>query len=1006
MLVALAIALVVATPFAVARMTNPPKAEAQLGGAVGALLTTLSQTLCPVVTTLDNTVGDLPIVGEITGGLKALLCNLGAAEYRFHTVWEAPNGTKVVRTHNAVIGVPTLLNVDNTAGPELTGTIWPSGLTGLRMDIGRYGFPGPLPVSVEAVIKDPTGDLDKENIAFGYDQLGDNRSPQHFTAKLDLADLLVADEPGIAVDIVQKNPGDDTDLIASLFDGTPANRVDPTAGRVEFGNSPTNLGVDLTLADPLVATLRANVTGPVNAILTQKDGLEEKRFTARVEDIPNVMSLSIGQADPRIVYTGTNTVGVPQTIDRLTLNGTSTTPFFSRATNLNGNIEGLSSGTEFNLDQATNTVALNTTQPISLVELVAASRPPQGADLPAGGEQGAIIRDRTGEDFVIGARLRQLKSLSAGLAGPYTLHAETAGGPFGINARLEDLDGTVRIADLPTTLDLSADLLTGAITYTGNSTINSIDIDLTSTTPLFLGANQVGLLLQGVPTSFTVNLPTALSNFSFSANNPINKIEAFAKSPTATDDSSVLSPADAGAVLRKVGASTFLFARVFKLQQVDAGFDPVNVHAKMESGHRFVGDVIMEQPGGAPNLDLDATVTNLPADVTFGLGDDGTGGTKIDYTASDPINEISVNADGLGLLPGADPLHGVITTIPNEFHLKLPASGPVADFDIPSGQIGQIRVAAGALPLPDPSGDDNLTYRDIPGTFGISGRLSAIRDFSLGLDPIALVLGLSTNDSERKAIDADAQIQATAADPLQSILARLDKPSSQTTLNLTTADGEPTRMSYTGTDVINNIDLRAENLAGLPLIDGHLATIPEELDVCFDPGAGCQRSNPHNIGRREASNISLDIDDNNTSAAPLQLSAADIVTEPGADPIVIRGIRLHELGVDIGIDPEFDPPSDMNAHVFIDSDNRDFSVDQVTYDSIKHFALGTAADPARGDDRLVNLNGIACCPSLDTEARGSLHCGGRRQLDIEVLGVTLNLLDLPLVGQAVPLCSS
>ena len=60
------------------------------------LLSTLSQTLCPVVSNLDDAVAEVPVARDITGLLRALVCNLGALEFRFHTVWEGPGGQKVM----------------------------------------------------------------------------------------------------------------------------------------------------------------------------------------------------------------------------------------------------------------------------------------------------------------------------------------------------------------------------------------------------------------------------------------------------------------------------------------------------------------------------------------------------------------------------------------------------------------------------------------------------------------------------------------------------------------------------------------------------------------------------------------------------------------------------------------------------------------------------------------------------------------------------------------------
>ena len=956
------------------------------------LLGPLQELLCPVAAALHEVGQAVPPLDQVTSLLVALLCNIDRLSYSFHTVWEAPGGELVKRNHQAVVGVPTALDVDNRPGTDFTGTIdFALTLDTLNLKINRSGSEAnadALGASIEAVIEDPTGSAGKERIAFGYDQLGD-RAPRRFETQIGIPGLLGAGgDPVLDVDITQTNPGADTNIIGSFFDGPPEARQNLTEFRLEYANSPTVAGMLLTLADPLTAQLTTNVTGPVVAKLSDNEGAESFNARASIEDMPPVFNLEVGLENPRIVYTGDDGAGNPQGIEHLNLNVDSTSPIFARADTLRATIDGLPSNTQITVDQDGSQLGLVASQPIDSIEVVGGSEAEQPGDLPPAGIQGAHYFDRASEPFVLGARILELEQLTANLGDEIGISASTAGGPFDLLAKVEGLEVDAAIRDLPEDLNLTFDSATGSLGYSGSSGINDIDLDLISAEPLIAEATIVNLNLEDVPNAFTLGLAPGGNGLQFDSDNPLGLIEAKAKSPGATDESALIGASDSGAVLRDVGSEFFLFTRLFGLSELGVGLDPITLHSRMDAGRIFTIDAQTEQDGGGV-IDLEGTIDKLPS--VFDLGLAQSAGTELSLESNEKIDLLRLSANGLELLDGADDVEVAIHDIPTDVSVLLPETGPLADIDA-NDEIGQLRLAAaaGSATLPersiagDPVLNDLFGFRNLPGDIAIGVRLSAMSGMAVNLDPINI--SLDQDNALTRPITLDAAIDSDGN--TVNVDGLLDKPGDTTSMSVDLTPGQPTRLLFDDSHNMDNFDLVATGLPGVDNLNAQFDNLSKKMAICMAPNGSCQRTNPNPISGQSSQNgrpypaaVSLDFDDQGThgsgTGAAFRTTLNATVDLTGADPVQVTNLRFRNIAMDFGTGSNFSGTCTVGQSVprmymFFASRSHPFVMNSIKYPPlVQDFRIGTDTNPARAATRIAMLGGCTgfLNGSLSTAAR-------------------------------------
>lgn len=209
----------------------------------------------------------------------------------FFTAWDGDAGT-VQRSHPALLGVPTPLDVDEVDGPDLVGTITLDG-DDLTVQVDRPPGADPLPVSVEAVLHDSADrELGRDRLAVGYDARHD-AAPDSFELAMPLG-ALTAPGSGTPIEIVQDGRGEAVALVGALFDGTAGDRQGPVDDlRLDLALSPEHASVLVAFDGGLEVGLTTDRPGP--AVLERRNATGTASLT--VENLPSSLALSLGPAD-------------------------------------------------------------------------------------------------------------------------------------------------------------------------------------------------------------------------------------------------------------------------------------------------------------------------------------------------------------------------------------------------------------------------------------------------------------------------------------------------------------------------------------------------------------------------------------------------------------------------------------------------------------------------------------------------------------------------------------
>lgn len=294
-----------------------PTAQAAAGAhvrtdALGPIGDLLGPLLDPVLDPLEPVLGG---IGSVTGPLTDAACDLVDGiggdsplpgcpfDVSFRTRF-AGGATEVTRVHAATVGVPTSLDVDGDAAPDVIATLGLADLGQVGLSVSLHPLQsGPLPVAVEAVLSDfgpVLGQLPAENLAFGYDARAD-RAPGEFGVGVRLAGLALGE---LDLQLAQIDPGARIAVVGELFDGTLAAPQEPVRVSADYVTSPERAGLRVGLADPrrdLSATLtqpsrgRVMVTAVVDRDGPDVDTASDTRATATVtvDQVPGSLSIDL-----------------------------------------------------------------------------------------------------------------------------------------------------------------------------------------------------------------------------------------------------------------------------------------------------------------------------------------------------------------------------------------------------------------------------------------------------------------------------------------------------------------------------------------------------------------------------------------------------------------------------------------------------------------------------------------------------------------------------------------
>lgn len=345
-----------------------------------------------------------------------------ALRYRWET---SLNGYR--QRVEAVLNLPTLLDVDGDSTPDVNAMLSISGTNSVTMTVERIGGGivklGDLPLKIEAVVADPRAGS-TSLFALGYDA-SDSRAPDRFSEVISIGGGVNSTE--LTVSISATGAGPNLTLLAEEFAELPNGQRDPDQ-TVALGLAPVPASafVTVSLGDDISLSLGATPRSTADVRFVDHAGSVPQTVLATIDQLPTEMNLQFVESngDRLLSYTASQTVGTI-TVDADELSGFGDA---NRVALVLGDIPtamSLSFGSEgeFDLDLGNADLGL----------LEALLTDGATVSVPAGYD-GVTLLDLPGSS-VLSARIRGLKRVS-GQQAPLSLYLDSiAAQPFRVELR-------------------------------------------------------------------------------------------------------------------------------------------------------------------------------------------------------------------------------------------------------------------------------------------------------------------------------------------------------------------------------------------------------------------------------------------------------------------------------------------------------------------------------------------------------------------------------------------
>jgi hypothetical protein len=765
----------------------------------------LQSLLCPLTTTVTSGVSGLlgslglSSLGSVTTTLNSTLCALDTLVVDYHTVYLEPNGKTITKDTKSVLGVDTLLNVNNGTLPDMSAAVTLGGTNDadLELQINRNSTSGALPVEVEAVVSSAQGSLGgRTNLAVGYNALSSN-APGTFTLATPLSTLADANNT-YQLNLTQTTPGSSIALVGSVFDGTIADPSDADNFELNYGVSPTSASVtaSLTGSSPSV-TLTTSNPGPVSLSANTSSGSTTENYAFGINNLPSSLSLGVNTSTNGITYSASAAVSQLTA----TINGSSA--IVAGANNIQATLNNLP--TSFTLAAAQTSsggIDVTSTSAIGELTLLASSAGQSYPTLTSG--QDSVVYNNT-NGLSLGLRAYGLTQLDVSTDPVSVSTAMAPGYVFTVNAAIAQsgsaapLQANVTVTDMPATLSLALNSDGNGINYSASSAVNSITGEIDSPTALVLGADHLEFTLDQLPTSFTMAATQTSSGLDVSSTNPIGEITLLARSDSQSYPS--LTPGQGGIYYDNTNGVS-LGLQAYGFTKLDYSSDPVSLSTGMAAGHVFTVDANLDSSSSQSAITANLTITDLPA--TMSLAVDPTT-DEVDYSASDTITSITGQVSSpTAVLFGASDIDFTLGQLPTSF--TLTATDTSGGIDIAStNPIGQISLYAASpgnsLPTPFASNVEGVDYDN---TNGLSLALQVYGLTNLGLSSSPISISESTAGGYPFSVDANiAQTDSNgnAESPISANLSMSELPA---TLSLA-VDPTSDDIDYSASDAISSI---------------------------------------------------------------------------------------------------------------------------------------------------------------------------------------------------------
>jgi len=635
------------------------------------------------------------LLAALAAPAPATAAALPSPSVTFLTVHQQPGGGELRRATTTLIDVPTPLRVDDGASLDLLATVVALSTDRVTLVIDRLpGSRAPLPTSVEAIVRDPTGgDLGRQRVAVGYDARA-SRAPRHFRATARLGGS------HLAVQQVTTGATEGLATIAELFDPGPGGtRLRPERIRVAFAPVAGSVSVDATLASPRVAVGVAT-SGPTAATIdgALDDGAGVRTLHAVVDRLPDRVNVSYAEdaGRPSLTYDASASIASIRARYEHRVGGELREAAVAAIAGLPGHLS-------FALTAAA-AGALQASAPIGQVEIAAARN---GEPLPVAGAQPGVRVVRRGDFASFGVRLRGLQAARVDAAGPLAVDATIARQPFGVS--IVDAVGGLRvrgtIADLPARPSLRVDLAAGAIDYDGHGEL--IRRVALVARGRFGALRRVGATIDGLPSGsvrFAAkrNRPTRLR---FAAARPLGTIDVVATSGRAPPR----APAGRDVVYyRDVRGAFVAHVRVTGLRGVSfaapaTGRGPLRASIARVGRRPIDVDVRARLRDGRAPIVVKGRLEGVPDRMRLRV--EGRRSMHVAYDASAPLGAIHLTAGGGGLPALARRVRLDVRGLPRRLRIDQSRAGsvvaatadrPVGSLSIATASRGEARPVAGS----------------------------------------------------------------------------------------------------------------------------------------------------------------------------------------------------------------------------------------------------------------------------------------------------------------------
>ncbi|MGJ8671021.1 MAG: hypothetical protein ACSHXK_16180 [Oceanococcus sp.] len=395
----------------------------QLSGLLGRVnFANAVSTFLPQSTSSDDGIagllgGALPV----SGGLAALNLSLpaeviallpSAITYRWET---EVNGYK--QTTDAVLNLPTLLDVDGDSQPDFNASLSISGANSVTLQVERIAVlnGASIPLKIEAVVADPRA-TSGSVFALGYDASA-SRAPDSFTEVIGIGGVLGNTQ--LTVDMSTSGAGNSLDLLAEQFSERADGSRNPDQ-TIVLGLAPVpdsaNVAIDIgsnTIAVDVGASQRSFAA---IEFIDYSSG-QAQPVDVAIDQLPTSLSLNFTELNGQRQLS----YNASQVVDEINVNADQLSGF-GRANQLQLLLGGvptslnldMGSAGEFDLDAGN--------ADLGLLDVVLSNG--ASASLPVGAD--GIVMKETPSDSVLTARITRLRRIS-GQQQPLSIYLDSLG---------------------------------------------------------------------------------------------------------------------------------------------------------------------------------------------------------------------------------------------------------------------------------------------------------------------------------------------------------------------------------------------------------------------------------------------------------------------------------------------------------------------------------------------------------------------------------------------------